>query len=400
MKRYLYVAFLLVAALVTGARTDYRHYIDHWEWILASHDPWSFPPNSVNAYGPLYVLLALPAAIHPLGPKLLIVASWILLGLFLESRWRNDQSVEPGRLGFWFWWASPFFLVEVVYNGRFDVVAAAFAAIAIDWRDRRPFRAGLLLACGILLKFIPLLILPFLVVERGRWRPRLLCGTAVGLLAGFGACALRWGTSYLEPIVFAVERPASIMSVFKFLSGELSPLRPFGVEDVDWLSLPLMAIAGLTIGAVHLRWRWTSEGGAVAAVCLVLALYKVGHQQFFAVPLVLLAVWMTKQPQPWPRRLRMSAGAYAIWHAMFALLYKWTGGFDETLLREGVSGLVNLALTLWLVVEVARQESSVHGRSVLRYGGYGLRSRPLPAASSEAASIVSADPPTVSSLIP
>jgi hypothetical protein len=365
MKRYLYLALLVVAALGTGARTDYGHYIDHWQWILASHDPWSFPPPSVNAYGPLYVLLALPAAIHPLGPKLLFVATWILLGFFLQSRWRADQSVEPGRLGLWFWWVSPFFLVEVVYNGHFDVVAAAFAAIAIDWRERRPFRAGLLLACGILLKFIPLLILPFLVVERGRWRPRLLCGTAVGLLAGFGACALRWGASWLEPIVFAAERPATLMSVFKFLRGELSPLRSFGVENLDGLSLPLMVIAGLTIGAVHLRSRWTSESSALAAVCLVLALYKVGHQQFYAVPLVLLAMWVTKQPRPWPRPLRTCAGAYAIWHATFALLYKWTSGFDATPLREGVSGLVNLALTLWLVVEVARQESSVPGVLVL-----------------------------------
>jgi hypothetical protein len=215
-----------------------------------------------------------------------------------------------------------------------------------------------MLAGGILLKFVPLLILPFVLVERGRWRWRLLVGTAVGLAVGFGACALRWGTTFLEPIRFAANRPASLMSVFRFLSGELSPLRPFGISDVDWLSLPLMAVAGVAIGAVHLRARWTTEGGALVAVCLLLSLYKVGHRQFYALALVLLALWMMRQPRPWPLRLRRSAATYVIWLAGFAVLYKWTNGFDDTPLREGVSGLVNLALTIWLIAEVARQESA------------------------------------------
>jgi hypothetical protein len=356
--RWAYLGFLLLAAFVTGARSDYRRYIDQWQWIAWGHDPWSFPAPSLNAYGPLHVLSALPAAIHPLVPKLLFVVGWIVLGFFLESAWRSTQGSEPDRLGLWFWWASPYFLTEVVYNGHFDVVAAAFAALAIAWRDRRPFRAGLMLSCGILLKFIPLLILPFVLVERGKWRWRLLAGASVGLAVGFGACALRWGTTFLEPILFAAERPSSLMSVFRFLSGELSPLRPVGIDDLDALSLPLMAITGLAIGLFHLRAGWTSEGGALATVCLVLALYKVGHQQFYAVALVLLAAWMTQQARPWPKRLRWSAGTYVIWHAAFAVLYKWTGGFDKTLLREGVSGVVNLALTLYLVVEVARRETA------------------------------------------
>jgi hypothetical protein len=348
---------LLVAAFVTGARTDYRHYIDHWQWIVSGHDPWSFPPPSVNAYGPLYVLLALPAAIHPLLPKMLFVACWIMLGFLLESQWRSTQGLVPDRLWLWFWWASPYFLTEVVYNGHFDVVAAAFAAVAIDWRDRRPFRAGLMLSGGILLKFIPILVLPFVLVERGKWRWRLLIGTSVGLVVGFGACALRWGTSFIEPIRFAAERPSTLMSVFAFLRGELSPLRFLGIDNVDSLSLPLMVLAGVVIGVVHLRARWTSEASALVAVSLVLALYKVGHQQFYAVALVLLAVWMIRQPPPWPKPLRRSVQVYVIWHAAFAVLFKWTGGFNGTPLREGVSGLVNLALTIWLIIEVARREA-------------------------------------------
>ena len=124
--------------------------------------------------------------------------------------------------------------------------------------------------------------------------------------------------------------------------------------------------------------RWTSEGGALVAVCLVLALYKVGHQQFYAVALVLLAVWMTQQARPWPTRLRRSAAIYVTWHAAFAVLYKWTGGFDETLLREGVSGLVNLALTLWLVFEVARQETATAGYLVLGSLAPGMRTALAP----------------------
>jgi hypothetical protein len=360
-----YLLLALVATVLIGARHDYVHFIDQWQWVLDGNDPWTFPEPHVNAYGPLYVALAALAAVHVLLPKLLFVATWIALGLWLRRLWIARTGEEPGRLWIFYWLANPFFVIEVVHNGHFDILVAACTALAIAGRDRRPFISGALLSAGILLKFLPLLFLPLLAWEKGRLRWRLLLGCATGLLAGFGTAAALWGDSWLSPLLFAGDRPSSQMSIFVLLRGPWSPLQIFGIDDADAWSLPLMLVAATAVGLGHLVRGWSSERSCLLALALVLGFYKVGHPQFYAVLLAILPLWMMRRPRPWALPLRRGVGTYVVWLSGYTLVYKWTAGYRDwpwRIMRVGGAGLVQLCLTVWLVACVLRTEQSESGQ--------------------------------------
>ncbi len=138
--------------------------------------------------------------------------------------------------------------------GNFDILVGTLtlAAVVNACREHGA-RSGAFLTAGILLKYYPCTLLPFLVTQPRAFRWRIAATAAALTVTGLAASLLIWGSSTFKPLTFGVERPSKFLSVFAFLRGPYSLLRLWIPEpNVDWLSLPLMAVVILTILAISL----------------------------------------------------------------------------------------------------------------------------------------------------
>ena len=79
---------------------------------------------------------------------------------------------------------------------------------------------------GYLLKYMPIVILPFLVFSERRFHFRLLSFCVGVVIFGLVVSVLIWGTSTFWPLTFAATRP-SHYSIYDVLASTHSPLRLF-----------------------------------------------------------------------------------------------------------------------------------------------------------------------------
>ena len=322
----------LAVTVVRGSIQDYAAFEGMWREVLRGHDPWFytygvFGKYPLNAYGPLFNLLAIPAWVHPLLPKLLFALLYLAM-----ATWLVKAAVARLLPGYWLvpvlllllWFWLPYAWVEIANYGHFDVLVGLLCLMAIEARRRgRDVMAGTALAAGMLLKFMPLVLLPFLAVERGRVRLRLLAAAIVSLALGMGASAFYWGPSTFRPLVFAAGRSSHHLSVYRFLKGRFSPLHAIEIhENADeWAPfLMLMALA--------LLWRWTQRRqidaatSSVIAILVTLMFYQVGFPQYQMVLFVLISYWALGQPGRinGSRPLGLAVFAYFAWLSVFDLI--------------------------------------------------------------------------------
>ena len=285
------VATTLVALFVafqTGPHHDYIRYMGQWELVLAGKDPWS----GSNAYAPAYNLLAVPYAIQPLLPKLMFVFVWI------TSSWYLIRGLVRRGVGFWwlaFWIVSlpfnPLFWTHVVIYGSVDGLVAGLCLLALVLRQgERHYAAGFTLALAVLLKLYPIAFAPFLALDGHRVKWQFVATLTLTITIGFALSVLVWGESTFDPFVRAVTRHSKILSIFRFLGGSFSPLQPWK-KYIEHLSIPAMALAGGAVFAYAWRWKLPTVSGALAGVLTALALYRVGHIQFFLVVPLAAGYW-------------------------------------------------------------------------------------------------------------
>src|SRR5262249_33558829 len=108
------LAFLMLTAL-SGARHDYVAFLEIWDAVRAGRDPWWIHErwgHPLNAYGPLFNVLAWPAGWHALAPKLLFALAYCLFAVLLMKR--GLARSEPGggtgfpAVGLLAWLLGPF----------------------------------------------------------------------------------------------------------------------------------------------------------------------------------------------------------------------------------------------------------------------------------------------------
>jgi hypothetical protein len=145
-----------------------------------------------SPYGPLWTLVSMAAvavspraSIWPALVLLKLVSAAALLAMAEGGR-RLAERRAPGRgpLVFAALAFNPLFLVEGVVNGHSDVVMAALVVWTLVMAAERRFtRAFALLGLAISVKFVPLLLLPWLLVAVARAAPpgRRLAVAARGL---------------------------------------------------------------------------------------------------------------------------------------------------------------------------------------------------------------------------
>ena len=361
------LAFLGAAAL-SGPRHDYSAHMMVWNMVLHGGDPWFIPPGGdavLNAYGPLFNALALLVRINTLAPKMLFAFSYLIFVVWLLKGFaRRRGLVGLSAFAVAAWLLNPFAWVEVAYFGHFDILVAVACVAAVHARARnRDAASGVSLAFGVLLKYLPIVLLPFLTVEGRRIRPKLIAATTIAIAAGLTASVLVWGPATFRPLTRAAGRSSELLSIFRFLRGTWSPLRVFSdAPNVDALSVPLLlaALAGL------LAWCWRhsvrTEAAAVLSVLTTLLFYKVGFEQYQIVLFLLVSYWWwaldDRAGQRRDPMLRLALAGYFGWLALFDLFYGRIGGYlppDEPWSSaQEVVGLPTFVLGCVLLVAVLR----------------------------------------------
>lgn len=354
----------IAITLMSGELHDYILYQGFWTVVRRGEDPWFIengfwglqPPN---AYGPLFNPLAYLTVIHRLAPKLLFALAYIAPAVVftkgLATRGRTSWLAAVGLIA-WAW--TPFAWIEVAVRGHFDVLVGLASVLAVHARRRdRDFSCASALAVGVLLKYIPIVLLPFLALDRGRIRVRLVLLTSALIALGLGLSCLVWGPSTFAPLGFAATRFSTYLSIFRFLRGRYSPLQAAGYPvDLDRYCLPILALA--LLGA----WWWCRTRrtdpatAAVLAMLLTMLLYRNGFPQYQMVLLMLTSYWIAEE---WGRRRRRTALALALaayfgWLVAFELVYYW---IEDTSPRfEEAVGLPTFVLGCLLVACIVRSE--------------------------------------------
>ena len=175
------------------------------------------------------------------------------------------------------WLLNPLPWVEIAYWGNFDVLVGVTCAAAVHGRLRdKDVVSGDWLALGILLKYLPIVLLPFVMSDQRRIRLRLFGSCSVFVTLGLVISVLVWGTSTFRPLEFAATRESRGSSIFAFCAEIV--LR-FGWSanspNVDWLALPCLLAAGLGVFARCAIRRTGPALSAVLAVLVTLLFFQV-----------------------------------------------------------------------------------------------------------------------------
>jgi len=339
------LALAFLALTVTrGALQDYFMYLQMWNEIRMGKDPWfvvmgvwgTYP---LNAYGPLFNVLAIPAAINPLLPKLLFALAYLIFAMWLVKS--ESESRQPSgwpRVLQLIWLFSPFAWIEIAYYGHFDVLVGLLCVAAVEARVRgRDILGGASLGLGVLLKYMPVVLLPFLVLDHGRIRARLGVAAAVTIVLGLAVSVLLWGQSTFRPLLFAASRPSEHLSIYRFLKGPYSPLNWIVFnENLDQLSVPVLVIA---LWLAWTRARRSAIGpmaSSVVAVLVTLLFYQVGFPQYQMVLYVLGSYGALRF------RAEIRHGT-ALWIAM-ACYFGWISAYD---IIEAFKSIDSTLIPLW-----------------------------------------------------
>jgi hypothetical protein len=326
-------AAFLALTVLSADRLDYTGYLAQWSDVLEGRDPWNYVQRvSVNAYGPLFNLLAPLARVNPLANKLLFAFVYLVYVIWLIK----DFGPRRGFVLYSCPWMlllllNPLPWWQIAYLGHFDILVGLACVAAVHCRVRnKDWLSGACLAVGILLKFMPIVILPFLAFNGRRVHFRLIISCIGVVVSGLVVSVLVWGTSTFKPLKFAATREA-IESIYVLLEPTNFPLRAFWDARIpQWLNSqrlaePLLLIAGLGTYVWCVLRRTEPALSAALAILVTLLFYWVGWAQYQMVFFVLILYWAVSE---WER----SNGS--------SILIAVLGGYFSFLVVSDVIGLI------------------------------------------------------------
>jgi hypothetical protein len=364
-------AAFLAVAVIAPLRQDYFFYLEIWYHVRRGQDPWFtvWGGNGLaplNAYGPLFNPLAGLAWINPAAPRLLFSTIYILFAIGMSQGFAAGRPPSTMRdLGLLALFWNPFPWVEVAFYGHFDLlIGLACLGAVVAWGRGWDIRSGLCLAAGVLLKYLPLVLLPFLAIDRDRGRPctRFLAVSLAAIAVGLAESWLIWGSSTFRPLMLAATRHATTLSIFRFLHGRYSPFYRLGIPgNYQSFSTPALLLAMCGVWCWFRARKPDVQTTAVVVVLVLLLGYRVGYPQYQMVLFVLAAGWLLGQ---WDRiRLRsriavvIAMALYFGWIATFDVAYMLVDAWNANIDWEGwqdMSGLPTFLLGLAFIGCAAR----------------------------------------------
>jgi hypothetical protein len=290
-------AAFLALTVLSGDRWDYTAYLAQWIDVLEGRDPWNYVHTlESNAYGPLFNLLAPLVWYNLLANKLLFAFGYLLYVIWLIK----DFGRRRGFVTYSCPWMlllllNPFPWWQIAYLGYFDILVGLACVAAVHWQvSNKDWLSGTSLAVGILLKFMPIVILPFLAFN-GRVHFRLISSCVGVVVLGVVMSLLVWGTSTFEPLTYAATRDA-VFSIYTLLDSTHSPLRLFwDLPNSQWLAEPILVIAGLGVYAWCVLRRTEPALSTALAVLVTLLFYWVWWDNYQMVFFVLILYWAVSE---------------------------------------------------------------------------------------------------------
>ena len=378
-------AAFLTVSILSQARGDYNAYIREWTDLLGGFDPWTWIIDLTfthygNAYGPLFNVLAPLLWFTPLASKLLFSFTYIVYVIWLIKDFGADRGLVALS---WpvivFWLVNPFAWVEIAFFGHFDVLVALACVAAVHGRVRdKDVFAGVCLALGILLKFLPIVILPFLAFDRRRFHFILFTSCAALIIASLCVSVLVWGNATFAPLIFASSR-SSIASIYQIGSLVGSPRHLFP-NAAHWLEKPLLLTAGLGVFTWSMVYKIGPALSAVLAILVTLQFYRVGYINYQMVLFSLVSYWAISEWKYLQEHSILSAllvgyfGFLAIVDGAIALGLEEYGSYSlVTVLCKSVLGFALLAslLTHQAIQTVSGTAGEVRTRRQSRDTGSG-----------------------------
>jgi hypothetical protein len=363
------LVMLAISMIVGPIVHDYDAYVDQWRRMLDGTNPWvDVSRASGNSYGPVHTILAPLVRISPLAPKfvmnLSLIAAFGVLFLRILKCCAEDRDAlklfvlaGPGNI---------LMLLMGLPYGNNDGWTASFVLFAVIARaDRRFILAGTLLGIAGGLKFFPLLLVPFFMMDGEKFRFRLGLAAAATFAAIMAAAVFYWGSAVLDPLLFASDRAPKILSIIPALSSH--PWLIGGPESVailiDYNSLFILAALGIVFIAC---WRMGADWLEASIIGLMTALtaYKVGHQQFYLSWLVLVAA-LTLIGSQTADRVAKAALPFALFLSGLQLFYSLTLHLNWrfTFFRDYL-GFVAFPLALWTLTLLFRATASPQRKSI------------------------------------
>ncbi len=279
-KKYLkYATFLSILSVLSFRQHDYIYYLRQWQTILENKDPWL---ETTNAYGPIHNIFAPLIFINPMIPKLIFSIIYfyaLYVVTFKDMNFESNLKNNKKLILFILYGFCPFTFLTVIVYGNNDSITSALMVLSLTTllnsnSKKDNFISGILLGISTMIKFYPLIISPAFFWRKKTIDYNFLKGFLLSILTIGSASYKLWGSTILTPILFASDRSSKHLSFFNFFRSTLS-------IDLDHLSIYIMAIVFVS----SLLFIQFLEFDLIPSVCFlfgsVLAVYKVGHPQFF-----------------------------------------------------------------------------------------------------------------------
>lgn len=360
----LWTVFAFGYSITRGIVHDYPAYLDQWENILAGGDPWDGSMPARNAYGPVHTIMAPLIEIHPLLPKLLMVAAFLAMNLIFIRRLSLQRTAT---------WQVALYALFIPLNGCIliwgiaygdnDILVAALVGFALLARsDKRLMLAGFLLGLAVMLKFYPLALIPLFALDRRSISLRLMITAGITTFAGLFISFLYWGGNSLSSILFASQREPSMNSIWALLI-EHGLLR--NSPEIEQLLIDYnIFLVGLVFCAwIAAAWWWKVPWlpSSIVGLLLILLTYKVGHGQFYVSWLVLCA-GLTLQRSQRDQNLAIACLPAALGASVVAVgfdLQRELGALPQvgSFLFAWVTLIAGGTSLIWMIGSALRRES-------------------------------------------
>lgn len=268
-----------------GIQHDYKAYITQWQLLLNGDPPWS----TNNAYGPLHTILGYLLPLGPLAPKFLIVGFMLISNILLVKELLKTRELDSIHLVYLLCVPANILVIGmgVIYGLNDGLVAALMVFAVLSKRKGFSFFTGLLIALAGLLKFYPILTLPFFGLNKGLLDWKIIFSGAITFLIGFLISIIIWGTGPITPILFNTGRDPTLLSILLALKTTFGDR---GLITILINSNSYFVLVGVMITFIFAwknKFSWLE--GVVIAYLVMLTVYKVGNQQFYIPFLFLVA---------------------------------------------------------------------------------------------------------------
>jgi hypothetical protein len=357
--------FLTTTAITGFGKGDYRSYDIEWTSILNGQNPWVWNVDDLlNTYGPLFNVLAPMTWLNPLFNKLLFAFSYLAYVIWLIKEHGPRRGFDASS---WVCYGllllNLFPWVLLAYLGHFDVLVGLACVAALHGLVyRKDALSGTYLASGILLKFIPIVILPFLAFNGRRFHLCLVgcCIAVVGL--GFLASVLIWGNSTFVPLAYAATREP-IWSIYYLMNSQHSPLRLiWDTPHAEWLEKPLLLTAGLSMFTWYALRQVELSLSASLAILVTLLLYRVGFPNYHLIFLCVVSYWVVSEWHRFGEKTVLAALLVGYFNFLAVAVFSYRMGISGYIfystkviaLLQFLLGCTVLAGLIWLSALSAR----------------------------------------------